>query len=107
MFHKCTKAAISVAIIATTATTGAEIPPIAAPSVENAVLAPAIGAQYLNDSPPSIDTFVFALKLAAATFDIAESKLEAVFTAAVPRAVTPAVTGRSFSPAPEILPSTF
>ena len=42
VFHKCTKAATSVAIIATTATTGAEIPPIAAPSVENAVLAPAI-----------------------------------------------------------------
>ena len=38
VFHKCTKAATSVAIIATTATTGAEMPPIAAPSVENAVL---------------------------------------------------------------------
>ena len=42
VFHRFTNAAISTAIIATTATTGAEIPPIAAPSVENAVLAPAI-----------------------------------------------------------------
>jgi len=38
VFHRFTNAAISTAITATTATTGAEMPPIAAPSVENAVL---------------------------------------------------------------------
>ena len=42
VFQRCTKAATSTAITATTATTGAEILPIAAPRVENAVFAPAI-----------------------------------------------------------------
>lgn len=42
MFQRCTKAAPSTAITATTATTGAEILPITAPRVENAVFAPAL-----------------------------------------------------------------
>ena len=42
VFHRFTKAATNTATIAITATTGAEIPPMAAPRVENAVFAPAI-----------------------------------------------------------------
>ena len=74
----------------------------AASLAENFVLLPisrALSRKACKSSPVAPDT--------AATFDIAESKSEAVFTAAVPRAVTPAVMGRSFSPAPDILPPTF
>ena len=74
----------------------------AASLAENFVLLPislALSRKACKSSPVAPET--------AATFDIAESKSEAVFTAAVPRAVTPAVTGRSFSPAPDILPPAF
>ena len=40
VFHKCRKAATSVPMTATTATTGAEIPPMAAPSFPNSPVPP-------------------------------------------------------------------
>ena len=43
------------------------------------------------------------IPIVACTCDIEDSKLAAVVTDAVPKAVTPAVTGNSFCPAEEIL----
>ena len=46
------------------------------------------------------------IPIVACTCDIADSKFAAVVTDAVPSAVTPAVTGRSFCPAEEMLSPT-
>ena len=63
VFHRCTNAAMSTAITATTATTGADIPPIAAPRVEKAVLAPAIivGTLLIKDIKPPTDDMTFPI----------------------------------------------
>ena len=46
------------------------------------------------------------IPIVACTCDMEDSKLAAVVTDAVPNAVTPAVTGRSFCPAEEMLSPT-
>ena len=46
------------------------------------------------------------IPIVACTCDMEDSKLAAVVTDAVPSAVTPAVTGRSFCPAEEMLSPT-
>ena len=69
-----------------------------ASDAENFVFAPvsrAFARSLSKSSPVAPDT--------AATWLIEESKSDAVFTAATPRAVTAAETGRSFSPAEETL----
>ena len=74
----------------------------AASLAENFVLLPmsrALSRSASNSSPVAPET--------AATLLMAESKSAPVFTASVPKAVTPAVMGISFSPAPEILFPTF
>ena len=49
----------------------------------------------------------FVIPIVACTYDMKDSKLAAVVTDAVPKAVPPAVTGEYFYPAEEILSPVF
>ena len=71
VFHKCRKAAVSDAITATTATTGAEMPPKAAPSLPNSPVPPCTAILSL------LKPFASCTKpfIAVPIFDIAVPKI--------------------------------
>ena len=58
VFHKCTKAATSVPTTATTATTGAEIPPMAAPSLVKIPEMPPTSVIKVDTALPTVENVV-------------------------------------------------